>query len=570
MQSNSDSNPTFRLGLSLAGGISTGAYLAGAVDFIVEALDAFQAAKENGDPDAPPHDVVIETVCGASSGALTAAILASALRYEFEPANPGTDPKSAAGNPLFDCWVNMTGAAELLGSGDRNDESLKSVLDSTAIDRVTRKAIDFGVGLSHRNRTWVSDPLHICFTVTNLSGVPFSLANPAAAGHLVMTMHADVLRFGVSGIGGGRIPIQADERLLGFPGNPWESKWNSWGSGFANAAVASAAFPGLLAARIVQRPVTDYDSLPVLLPGEIGQFPQVIGVVPAWPQSIVTSGNNVKFVAADGGIMDNSPLDVARAVLNDRDISMNNPRDGLISDRAILMIDPMLEGDSGPARDPAKSSLLSNLLALFRALIDQARFRPGEIALAQREDVYSRFLIAPTRDGKSISGRNLAGSSLGGFGGYLAREFREHDYFVGRCNAQEYLSTKLVLPAGNPLFTRWQSDDRWPTWRDRHGVSDTGELPIIPLVGHLHPQFGLREPLPTWPKGKARVCELGPLIEQRLDLIYTKVVEQTKQKFPGARFVTPLLGLVWPCPRRWLRKAVIRQLRARLHDHDLE
>ena len=114
------SRPGFTLGLSLAGGISAGAYVAGALDFIVEALDAFQKAKEAGDAMAPPHDVLVKTVCGASAGALTAAALGPALRYAFPPVTSATERELAATNPLYDSWVNMTTAENLLGTADRD------------------------------------------------------------------------------------------------------------------------------------------------------------------------------------------------------------------------------------------------------------------------------------------------------------------------------------------------------------------------------------------------------------------------------------------------------------------
>ena len=50
MTPDTDATPPFEFGLSLAGGVSCGAFTAGAVDFIVEALDAWEAARERGMP----------------------------------------------------------------------------------------------------------------------------------------------------------------------------------------------------------------------------------------------------------------------------------------------------------------------------------------------------------------------------------------------------------------------------------------------------------------------------------------------------------------------------------------
>ena len=48
----------FELGLCLGGTVSAGAYTAGVLDFLIEALDAWTRAKEDKAPDAPPHEIV--------------------------------------------------------------------------------------------------------------------------------------------------------------------------------------------------------------------------------------------------------------------------------------------------------------------------------------------------------------------------------------------------------------------------------------------------------------------------------------------------------------------------------
>ncbi|SAL85170.1 hypothetical protein AWB68_07588 [Caballeronia choica] len=66
---------TFEIGIVLAGAISAGAYSSGVVDFLIEALDAWEAAKEaerkTGRPQnewsVPPHDVVLRVFAGASA-----------------------------------------------------------------------------------------------------------------------------------------------------------------------------------------------------------------------------------------------------------------------------------------------------------------------------------------------------------------------------------------------------------------------------------------------------------------------------------------------------------------------
>ena len=53
---------TFELGLVLGGTVSAGAYTAGALDFLIEALEARHANAQ------PLHRVVVKTAAGSSGG----------------------------------------------------------------------------------------------------------------------------------------------------------------------------------------------------------------------------------------------------------------------------------------------------------------------------------------------------------------------------------------------------------------------------------------------------------------------------------------------------------------------
>ena len=54
------------LAAAMAGAISAGAYSAGVMDFIIEALEEYQAAKAAPDWNGPTHDVRILVLAGAS------------------------------------------------------------------------------------------------------------------------------------------------------------------------------------------------------------------------------------------------------------------------------------------------------------------------------------------------------------------------------------------------------------------------------------------------------------------------------------------------------------------------
>ena len=98
---------TFEFALVMGGTVSAGAYTAGVVDFLIEALDSWTALRAQGDAAAPKHNTVLRVITGTSGGGVNAAITARALAYEFPHVTRATaNWQSGTGNPFFDIWVN--------------------------------------------------------------------------------------------------------------------------------------------------------------------------------------------------------------------------------------------------------------------------------------------------------------------------------------------------------------------------------------------------------------------------------------------------------------------------------
>ena len=58
----------FEIGLVMAGAVSAGAYTAGVLDFLIQALDQWHEGKRGDDPRCPRHDVSLKVLAGASAG----------------------------------------------------------------------------------------------------------------------------------------------------------------------------------------------------------------------------------------------------------------------------------------------------------------------------------------------------------------------------------------------------------------------------------------------------------------------------------------------------------------------
>lgn len=533
------SGQAFEIGLVGAGAISAGAYTGGVLDFLVHALDAWYAAKGT-DPKAPPHDVKLSVFSGASAGAISAVLGTAYLASEQPSIASEADAAAHKGeNKLFDSWVERIDIAQLLQDRDLpgKDSPVVSLLDSTVLAEIA----DSGLEITPRplRRPYVAERFDLMLTVTNLRGVPyaFQVASDQPARY-DMSLHADHVRFRL-GESGPRPDCHClDWAALGGPSPVKEA--------LKLAALASGAFPIGLAPRTLELTIAGngqpdwYSARTWPVPTPDSHDPHhctTERTIPVdWGK--LPSGYRYTFQCVDGGVMNNEPFELARRALAG---GGRNPRVGAAADRAVLLIDPF---PSDTAFDPEKTpapDLLKLAMSLFTALKNQARFKPDELMLASQEDVYSRFMIAPSRDGEA---HPIACGALGGFGGFLKRDFRAHDYFLGRRNAQKFLRDHFVLPENNPLFTGWDEDMRKAhcardTAGQAHAVDGQRLLPIIPLVG------AARVPCPVaqWPRyTQDDLAGLEKRLEKRVELVFDRLVNQYfKSNNPLVRFVAKVV-----------------------------
>jgi hypothetical protein len=563
---------TFEIGLVMAGAISAGAYTAGVVDFLLQALDEWEAAKETGT--APPHQVKLNVMAGASAGGMTAAITAAALCGDIAPVREPPRPGDEINNALYDSWVNRIDIEYLLRDDDlkASDSEVKSLLDSTVLGQIADSGLS--VKPTGRRRNYLPDLLHVILTVTNLRGVPYNITfkGNTRAGH-GMSSHADYLHFALSDNGSRKfagafsLDRDRDQRRTDLIDH-WET--------LKGAALATGAFPVGLAPRVLARRLTrlngtiedDYSERkwPIPAPGmsdEKGQCrcEEALPLPPFWPENL-PENYSYEFLCVDGGVMNNEPLELARRVLMGAD--GHNPREPEKAKRAVLMIDPFPNIAPFDLQYKVEDGLLKVITRLFGGLKNQARFKPEEIALALMEDIASRFMIAPSRDlpGDSPIEFAMASSSLGGFGGLLSRAFRDHDFQLGRRNCQQFLRVHFALPAEtrpNPLFDDWKPDQK-----DQYGVRENGELylPVIPLLGSAKEEV---KPLP-WPSYSERDFEtLTGQVKARLDAVAQCLIREYFRNFAlrlGAK-------LLWGGKRREVLDKIMGVIRQDLAMHKL-
>ncbi|MFO1103331.1 MAG: patatin-like phospholipase family protein [Methylocystis sp.] len=556
------SGKEFQIGLTMSGAISAGAYTAGVVDFLVEALESWEkarAADRNGS--VPNHRVGIKVISGASAGAITAAIGAIALvdkteakTFEFEGfVYRYTLPK------LYESWVvrptldsgdpnirdfltlddldarppapaDFSRTSEVPFPGANDPISVVSLLNSRLLDEIAADAI--AVDEVAGPRPYVSATLHIYLTLSNLRGVPWTL--PFSGGDYFMISHGDRAHYVLSGVGSWAThsdfadndPSRAKLDIAMIAGAASRNQWKD----YAVCALGSSAFPVGLAPRLIgARQREDYF-------GRRYPSADIAGIdnlKPQWPPA-VEAENPFWFTCADGGIIDNDPFEYARFTLKEKATDPRLPWDLDSADRAVVMISPFPEPK--PIRNEGEPAIdiVSLFSSLMPSLIDQARFKPSELILAIDPDHGSRYLIGPRRViGGKLQRYGIASGLLGGFGGFVARAFRDHDYQLGRRNCQKFLMTSFAVPADHPIVANWPPQvDRaqFKAMREDSDAADAISYCLVPLYGSAKETIDL----PPWPRiTQADLDRLMTRIGLRFDRVAPMVVGQNVGGFLG-------------------------------------
>ncbi|MGE5145191.1 MAG: hypothetical protein ACM3N5_00505 [Candidatus Eiseniibacteriota bacterium] len=555
----------FQIGLVMAGAISAGAYTAGVMDFLLEALEAWEIARRDHPAAVPTHRARIRALSGASAGAMVSAILVRSLATGVTPVrdvmappdSPAADPAHehvAFKNPFYAAWVQSIDIRHLLGSRDLapNADKVRSVLDSTVLGNICDNVLRVSGPTLTAPPAYVSDPVDVFLTTVNLRGVPygFGFGGQQAGYKHRMTAFADQMHFALTwkstppptspGAADARPIVLAPAALASGPEKRWQQ--------LITAALSSGAFPIGLAPRQLTRKAADYDTRlwPVPASAPLTTVPDPGGgpatqeclcttykaIGPDWPDGIASATKtgadpayDYTYWNVDGGLMDNEPLELVRRILAE---GGRNARKGEEADRAVIMIDPFPNGSDVSAEYKFEPDLVSVIKRMFGALKEQARFKPEELELAAEEEVYSRFVISPIYDATVDPTIAIASAIMGGFGGFFAESFRRHDFQLGRRNCQRFLQRHFVLPLDNPIFDGWRND---PVRRNKYAFEDMDAkgqrrwyAPIVPLMDRLNPDVdpNAEIPLPARPRAadvdlatvrqavRARVNLVGP------------------------------------------------------------
>ncbi len=441
-------NKKFKICIAMAGAVSAGAYTAGAMDYLLETLNIWEKAKQKNralgeshseyDPSIPMHDIEIDVISGASAGGITGSLtLLNLVDQNFEHVNK--DNLFGRNNRFYQSWVEMADDIQyntfekMLATDDLKAKSKpESLLNSTAIDSIAEKTLH--IKEVQHYPPYISNSLDLVLTTTNLRGINFKIDfGGSNKGGALITSHAGFFRYRLANenfVTGVPDDINSLYYVLDLA-NPSDMGY------LKDATLSTAAFPIGLKSREVAISGKYVERYPKYL------FGQRKGITP-----LLAEDSIYKFNSIDGGLINNEPFGIALKIIKEK-----NKNQVKNDQYAVIMIDPFPNQDNSIEIINPERDIISIAKGMFKALRNQVMFNQDGLFDALELSDRTKFLIAPVRRElkNNIWKRatnDLASSPLSGFGGFLDKSFRHHDYHLGRQNCQTFLRYYFAIADG--------------------------------------------------------------------------------------------------------------------------
>lgn len=291
-----------RLAITIKGGVSLGAYEAGALH---QTLDLIANNNKKGST-----KWYVDVITGASAGSMTAASTAVAL-IAGDDVNPP--------NPFHSAWVQAVSVSALMPAGSAHVK--ENLFDAANLDRIAAQNVKLPFTAPHPHLAFnPAAPLKLAFTLSRLETDPTTV--PTLAGKLTYKEYADKARFDLAikhaavSVTAYGVAAQADTPA-GSEVRDLNAAWRA----LVQAAIASGSFPIAFQPRCLRR----------------------------WK-----NGGWVDFFFVDGGLYDNDPVGEAINLAHDTDWAVKEASD---HDRRFLIIHTEPPDLTGPTLHPVASAL---------------------------------------------------------------------------------------------------------------------------------------------------------------------------------------------------------------------
>jgi predicted acylesterase/phospholipase RssA len=517
-----NSNQSFKIGICMAGAVSAGAYTAGVMDYLMEALENWELHKKNKDTGTPTHQVEIPVLGGASAGGMTAIITSSIINNLITPTTEVKDNllETRPESKLYHSWVDLINDEMiplLLNNSDITENNkIFSLLNSNFIEEVANSALIVD------KKNWVYKPyfsknVKVFTTLTNLEGFDYEvkfISNANNVANYFVERHSDYACFNINN----SIDLPTNEK--GWMNLDFKTDENIEIA--KQTAMATGAFPVGLRSRKLVRKASHVNEM------KWGQ--DIFTVKPKEPND----GENYVSLNVDGGVINNEPFEKVKEVLMDitKETFDDNAEYNTFKS-TVLMIDPF---PSEKAKFDFSDEITNIIGGTLAAMLGQVRYKPTSLVNAIDPKFAGQFLIAPSREFKlnneteKVEGsKAIACGSLAGFGGFISKEFRIHDYYLGRANCEIFLRDYFTIPADttNPIFVNgYKGIDK-----SKFLSKKDGSLQIIPIFTErkdnlYFPKYSNNSDWPTISEYK--IDNYRALLKQRINTVLLNLTKYSK------------------------------------------
>lgn len=504
---------TFHLGLTMAGAVSAGCYTAGVMDYLFEALDLWQKAKE-GDVEGidsnlvPKNDVVIDVMGGTSAGGMATIMSALyAIRGKINPVKEVPENPMKSYNLLYDSWVHLDDDEKektfsKIWETDDLENKLGSLFNSKVIDRIANKAfqvideeLDFSKHIENNLPKYISPQLDVLISHTLLRGIPLSVNFKAeiARKRIDSPKHNTYEHYLVSLFKLNEGKAVDENKYMWL--NPYKTKY---ADKIKKSTIATGAFPvGLMYREFDQNQFSNKyikNTTKKIVTGDFGSSSNKT------KDKIELSHfpENFTSISVDGGAINNEPY---REVANILENKFPKKKGDKHRNIGLIMIDPF--PDKAPKENEYKKpkNLLSVAPRIIQTLWNQSKVKRKEM-FEQYDTDYFQTLIYPSKfyskdsfEKSIIPDKNpITSASFNAFGGFLDIDFRVHDFFLGRNNARNFLQYFGSFPYEpsddskkhnvHPIHENWTQEIV-----EKFKITKKGDeriyLPIIPDINLL-------------------------------------------------------------------------------------
>lgn len=555
----------FRLGITMAGAVSAGAYTGGVMDYLFEILDLWERAKHGKVPELdqyrhliPQHKVIIDAMGGTSAGGMTTTMSAIyALNGNINPVKEAGDPKKQKSNIFYDNWVLMDDDPEdssVTGNSfqkiwDTSDlefqNSIQSLLNSNIIDRICERVfprIDSNdIEAQVKNLPpYISKELQMLISHCFLRGIPlevnFETAIAKDGKKSIVPNHSTYEHNFIAHyhLNNGKEPNSNEYLWL----NPFTETYSKI---LKLSTIATGAFPVGFIYREFTKEHFNYDYIKTIVKRIVtGKF----GMNNPDPKINLEWSNFPKdysTLTIDGGTVNNEPYREVISIMKDKygEVPIDE-----FQKYGMIMIDPF--PDHAQDKNYEKPQDIFDVMsATVKTLREQSKIKRKEMI----DDLSFAFIkgqIFPRKWSKEYFGKRepldhpIACSSIGAFGGFLDIKFRQHDFFLGRNNARNFFQYWFSVPYDeekpHPIHKEWTTEmiktyGKKKIFKGKNGIENKIFLPIIPDLNILldkNSNLKGYEYLYTIPEkpiyDPRHLLDIKPLIKKRLSKIYNIVL----------------------------------------------